>query len=100
MKTPSLREESGQMVIVAIFIVIALVIGVVLVVYLNQVQGGFGAANQKRQKAHSITEAGLSYAILTLAASTGSWTNALNGDFSATGFTDQPAGTPHQYDPT
>jgi hypothetical protein len=91
------KNESGQLVIVAVFVVIALIMSIVVVVFLNQTQSQFGVANQKRQKAHNLTQAGLSYAILTLAASSTTWTNALNASFPLE-FTD-PGGTPHQYAP-
>jgi hypothetical protein len=76
-----LFNHSGQLLVVAVFIVVVLTISIALVVFLNQMAGKFGVSNSKRQKASSATQQGLAYAIHTLSYSTYTWTNALQGIF-------------------
>src|SRR5262245_18190372 len=88
-------NESGQMAVIAVLLVVAMAIGIAVVSFLNQVQGKFGVAHQKRQEAHFGTQTGLDYALQVLANPT-VFSNALLGFFPAE-FTD--GGTPHFYDP-
>src|SRR5947209_6873409 len=93
------NNASGQILVVSVFIVVVLVISISLVVFINQVQGKFGVAVQKRQKASSATQQGLSYAIHILSTSldpanpSATWMNALQGKFPAEFFdTSSPTG--------
>lgn len=77
----NLGKDSGQVLLLAIFIVLLLVISIPGVVYLNQVSGYFGVQLSKRQKAQPVAEEGIAYAIHSLSVNQSTWTAALNGTF-------------------
>jgi hypothetical protein len=95
---PTRRAESGQMLVVVVFIVVVMVISISLVVFINQVQGKFSVASQKRDKATSATQQGLSYAIHTLSATPATWSQALNAQFPAEFFDATTSSGLHLYD--
>jgi hypothetical protein len=75
-------RSSGQTLLIAITFAAVLVIGLIVMFYMNQTASFHQASSAQRTEALNIAEDGISYAIQQLSANSTTWHKALQGDFS------------------
>src|ERR1035437_5999185 len=78
-----LSNQSGRMLLIAVLLGVALVIGVGISVFLTRTATLHQTIGTQRSKAGSVIDQGIAYAIKRLSVDQATWNKALAGDFPA-----------------